>query len=168
MHKSIFILLCFLSIFDLILSKKNRTMLNATNILNITEIRKEIKNNEKQYMDLFAKSSKNEQLFCDKVQNNIKSLQKIKKKFVQIETNIDKGSLNSLDMKEFLEMRSDISFSIVNIDIIIKKLQQKKKSCVNNLDQFEAVKETIKAKNSKEKEKIIKNINHFLKINDEL
>lgn len=158
----------FISLIPLVISIKNKTILNVTNNLNISYIKEEIGKYEKQYIDLYAKSSKNEESFCDKIDSNIKLFQNIQNKLINIETDIDKGILNSMEMKEFLNMRGDISFSIQNIEIIIKKLQRKKKFCVNNDNEFEIVKKNIKAKNQKNKEDLVKSINHILKINNDL
>ena len=170
MNRNIFMLIKFIiiSLIPLVISIKNKTILNVTNNLNISYIKEEIGKYEKQYIDLYAKSSKNEESFCDKIDSNIKLFQNIQNKLINIETDIDKGILNSMEMKEFLNMRGDISFSIQNIEIIIKKLQRKKKFCVNNDNEFEIVKKHIKAKNQKNKEDLVKSINHILKINNDL
>lgn len=170
MNRNTFMLIrfIFISLIPLVISIKNKTILNVTNNLNISYIKEEIGKYEKQYIDLYAKSSKNEESFCDKIDSNIKLFQNIQNKLINIETDIDKGILNSMEMKEFLNMRGDISFSIQNIEIIIKKLQRKKKFCVNNDNEFEIVKKNIKAKNQKNKEDLVKSINHILKINNDL
>lgn len=170
MNRNTFILIrfIFISLIPQVISFKNKTILNITNNLNISYIKEEIRKYEKQYIDLYGKSSKNEESFCDKIESNIKLFQNIKNKLINIENEIDKGILNSMEMKDFLNMRGDISFSIQNIEIIIKKLQRKKKFCVNNDNEFEIVKKNIKAKNQKNKEDLVKSFNHILKINNDL
>ncbi len=169
MNKNYFIFICLISLFAFSSESKNKTLiLNVTNNLNISDIKKTIKKYEKQYFDLYTNSSKNKNLFCDKIDLNIKSFQEIKNKFEYIENRIDDGLLNSMSMKEFLDMRGDISFSIQNLVMIINKMQKRKKNCIKNEEEFNIVKNDIKAQNNKNREKLINNINHILKINDEL
>ena len=169
MNKNYFILICLVSLYAFSSESKNKTLiLNATNILNISDIKTTIKKYEKQYFDLYTNSSKNKEMFCDRIALNIKSLQEIKKKFVHIENKIDDGLLNNMSMKEFLNMRGDISFSIQNIVLIIKKLQKKKQYCIKNEEEFNNVKNNIKSQKNKNKERLINNINNILKIDNEL
>ena len=143
-------------------------ILNVSNNLNSSEIKKTIKKYEKQYFDLYTNSSKNRDLFCDRIALNIKSFKEIKKKLEDIENKIDDGFLNSMSMKEFLKMRGDISFSIQNIMTIINKLKKRKEHCIKNEEEFNIIKNTIKSQKNKNKERLINNINHLLQINNEL
>ena len=158
----------FLLLFVPTSSFKNKTLFNETTPLNISSLKEKIKNYEKEYMDLFIKSSKNEELFCHKIKTNIKLLEEIKTRYVLIENDVDKGMIKDMDFKEFLDVRGDISFGIRNVEIIIKKLKRKEKNCINNDEEFLIVKKELKEKSSKNKEKMIKNINHILKLNNDL
>ena len=158
----------FFSLFISIVSIKNITFQNETSPLNISYIKEKIKKYEKEYMDLFIKSSKNKELFCHKIKNNIKLFKEIKNRYVLIENDIDKEFVKEIDFKEFLDVRGDISFAIRNVEIIIKKLKIKEKNCINTEEEFQTIKKEIKEKNAKNKETIINNINHILKLNNDL
>ena len=143
-------------------SKVNKTKIDfhntLNNTLNVTNIKKQIKSYEKEYIDIYIKSSKNEVLLCDKVDNNIKSLISIRDKFAKIENDISSGLISDFELREYLGIKADVSFSIHNIDNIIKKLKKKKKICVNNNKDFEKLKEKIKSKTKIKKENIINHI----------
>ena len=162
------IFLIFLSLFSLTLSKEIKPKINAMNTVNITIIKEKLKKYEKEYIDLYIKSSKNIELFCNKIKNNIKSLDKIKNKFANLEDDITKGLINDDKIKEFLDIKADISFSIHNIDIIVTKLKIKEKSCIKDDEEFINIKNDINAKSQKNKENIINNINNILKRNHDL
>ena len=168
MVKIINILMIFLLLFSLSTSIQNKTVLNITKRLNISDIKQKMKNYEKEYIDLYIKSSKKEEMFCDKIRNNINLLQEIKNKIVVIESDFNKAFLNDTEIKEFLVTRGDIYFGMRNIEIILKKLQKRKKSCINNEKEFENIKKEIKEKTCKNTENIIEKINNFLKINNDL
>ena len=165
----ILLIFLFISIHSLVSPGKNRNVLNVTNNVNITYVKEEIKKYGKEYMDLHQKSSMNKEIFfCDKIELNIKAFEQIKKKYINFEIDIDKGTLNNMEMKDFLDIRGEISFSIRNIEIIVKNLQKKKLSCFKNDNEYENVKKDIKAHFSKNKENFLKSINNILKINNEL
>ena len=170
MNKSLSLILFILNLrlFPFTKSYENKAKLNTSNPVNISFIKEKIKIYEKEYIDLFIKSSKNEELFCEKIKNNIKSFQEIKNRYSLLENDISKGLINNIEFKEFLDTIGDISFSIRNLEIIIKKLYKKEKSCVHNNKEFENIKNDLKVKSKKSKENIIKNINHILKINNDL
>ena len=158
---TLFLLFSFLPIFvskDVFKQKKD-----LNNTLNITQIRKQIKSYEKEYFDVYIKSSKNEELFCDKVENNIKSLISIKNKYNKIDNDISEGLINNIELRDFFDLKADVSFAIHNIDIIIQKLKQKEKICPKDEKEFENLKNNIKANSRKYNENIFKNI---LKIDD--
>ena len=146
-------------------SKVNKTKIDfhntLNNTLNVTNIKKQIKSYEKEYIDIYIKSSKNEELLCDKVDNNIKSLISIRDKFAKIENDISSGLISDFELREYLGIKADVSFSIHNIDNIIKKLKKKKKICVNNNKDFEKIREKIKSKTKVKKENIINQILQF-------
>ena len=143
-------------------SKVNKTKIDfhntLNNTLNVTNIKQQIKSYEKEYIDIYIKSSKNEELLCDKVDNNIKSLISIRDKFAKIENDISSGLISDFELREYLGIKADVSFSIHNIDNIIKKLKKKKKICVNNNKDFEKLREKIKSKTKIKKENIINHI----------
>ena len=170
MNKYIFFItfLIILSISSLTLSKEIKSKINATNAVNITILKEKIKKYEKEYMDLYIKSSKNIELFCDKIKNNIKSFNEIKSRYATLEDDISKGLINDDKIKEFLNIKGDISFGMHNIDSIVKKLKIKEKSCIKNEEEFINLKNDIKAKNQNNKENIINNINNILKRNNDL
>ena len=168
MAKIINMLMIFLLLFSLSTSIKNKTILNITKRLNISDIKQKIKNYEKEYIDLYIKSSKKEEMFCDKIRNNINLLQEIKNKIVVIESDFNKAFLNDTEIKEFLVTRGDIYFGMRNIEIIVKNLQKKQKSCINKEKEFENIKKEINEKTCKNTENIIEKINNFLKINNDL
>ena len=163
---NIFIILILL--FTLSISIENKTILNITKRLNISDVKQKMKNYEKEYIDLYIKSSKKEEMFCDKIRNNINLLQEIKNKIVVIESDFNKAFLNDTEIKEFLVTRGDIYFGMRNIEIIVKNLQKKQKSCINKEKEFENIKKEIKEKTCKNTENIIEKINNFLKINNDL
>ena len=169
MNKNYFILICLISLFVFSWESKNKTLiLNVTNNLNISDVKKIIKKYEKQYLDLYANSTKINDLFCDRIALNIKSFKEIKKKLQHLENKIDEGLLNNMSMKEFLNMRGDISFSIQNLVLIIKKLQKRKQYCIKNEEEFNIVKKNIISQKNKNKERLINNINNILRIDNEL
>ena len=168
MIKIINMLMIFLLLFSLSTSIQNKTVLNITKRLNISDIKQKMKNYEKEYIDLYIKSTKKEEMFCDKIRNNINLLQEIKNKIVAIESDFNKAFLNDTEIKEFLVTRGDIYFGMRNIEIIVKKLQKRQKSCINNEKEFENIKKEIKEKTCKNTENIIEKINNFLKINNDL
>ena len=168
MVKIINMLMIFLLLFSLSASIQNKTVLNITKRLNISDIKQKMKNYEKEYIDLYIKSTKKEEMFCDKIRNNINLLQEIKNKIVVIESDFNKAFLNDTEIKEFLVTRGDIYFGMRNIEIIVKKLQKRQKSCINNEKEFENIKTEIKEKTCKNTENIIEKINNFLKINNDL
>ena len=163
---NIFIILILL--FTLSISIENKTILNITKRLNISDVKQKMKNYEKEYIDLYIKSSKKEEMFCDKISNNINLLQEIKNKIVAIESDFNKAFLNDTEIKEFLVTRGDIYFGMRNIEIIVKKLQKRQKSCINDEKEFENIKKEVKEKTCKNTENIIERINNFLKINNDL
>ena len=163
-----FTMLFLLSNFSLTISKEIKSKINTTNTVNITVIKAKIKKYEKEYMDLYIKSSKNIELFCNKIKNNIKSFNEIKNRFATLEDDISKGLINDDKIKEFLVIKGDISFGMHNIDIIVKKLKIKEKSCIKNDEEFINIKNDIKAKSQNSKENIINNINNILKRNNDL
>ena len=72
MNKNYFILICLISILVFSSESKNKTLiLNVTNNLNISDVKKIIKKYEKQYLDLYANSTKIKDLFCDRIALNI-------------------------------------------------------------------------------------------------
>ena len=146
-------------------SKVNKTKIDfhntLNNTLNVTNIKQQIKSYEKEYIDIYIKSSKNEELFCDKVDNNIKSLVSIRDKFAKIENDISSGFISDFELREYIDIKADASFSMRNIDNIVKKLKKKKKICVNNNKDFEKIREKIKSKTKVKKENIIKQILQF-------
>ena len=170
MNKNIFFItiLIILSISSLTLSKEIKSKINSTNAVNITIVKEKIKKYEKEYMDLYIKSSKNIELFCDKIKNNIKSFNEIKSRYATLEDDISKGLINDDKIKEFLNIKGDISFGMHNIDSIVKKLKIKEKSCIKNEEEFINLKNDIKAKSQNNKENIINNINNILKRNNDL
>ena len=169
MNKNYFILIYLLSLCVYSSESKNKTLiLNVTNNLNISDVKKTIKKYERQYLDLYANSTKNKNLFCDRIDLNIKSFKEIKKKLEHIENKIDDGLLNDMSMKDFLNMRGDISFSIQNLVLIINKLQKRKKYCIKNEEEFNIIKNNIISQKNKNKERLINNINNILRIDNEL
>ncbi len=152
---SINVFVIYLCLFPLIkLNERNET-LNTSNGLNFTYIKEKIKIYEKDYFDLFIKSSRNEELFCDKIRNNIHSFKEIKNRFSLFQNDMSKDLINDEEFKEFLNIMGDISFSKRNIDIIIEKLKKKEKSCINNYKEFENIKNDLKGKSSNNKENIV-------------
>ena len=158
----------FLCLIPLLISIGNKTLLNNTKNLNISDIKQKINKYEKEYIDLYIKSSKKEEMFCDKIKNNINLFQQIKNSIIVIENELDNSLVNETDLKEFFITRGDISFGIRNIEKIIKNLQKKSKYCIKDEKQFEKIQKENQEKTVKNKENIIKNINNFLKINNDL
>ena len=159
-HPNYLIIIPILSLVLSFESKVNKPKIDfrkaLNNTLNVTNIKQQIKSYEKEYIDIYIKSSKNEELFCDKVDNNIKSLVSIRDKFAKIENDISSGLISDFELREYIDIKADASFSMRNIDNIVKKLNKKKKICVNNNKDFEKLREKIKSKTKIKKENIIK------------
>ena len=168
MSKIICIVFLFVSILSLARANNKQKVLNLTNNVNLSYVKEEIKKYEKEYFDVYKKSSMNKELFCDRIELNIKALEQIKDKYIHFENDTNIGALENMGLREFLDIRGDISFSIRNIEIILKKLQKRKLSCIKNINELENVKKNIKDQYSKNKENFINSINQILKINNEL
>ena len=169
LHPNYLIIIPLLSLVLSFESKVNKPKIDfhkaLNNTLNVTNIKQQIKLYEKEYIDIYIKSSKNEELFCDKVDSNIKSLVSIRDKFAKIENDISTGLISDLELREYLDIKADASFNIHNIDNIVKKLKKNKKICVNNNKDFEKIREKIKSKTKVKKENII---NHILQFENNL
>ena len=168
MNKIICLVFIFVSMLSLATANNKHKVLNLTNNANLSYVKEEIKKYEKEYFELYKKSSMNKELFCDRIELNIKALEQIKDKYIHFENDTDIGALDNMGLREFLDLRGDISFSIRNIEIILKKLQKRKLSCIKNINELENVKKNIKDQYSKNKENFINSINQILKINNEL
>ena len=169
MIKNIYPLIIFISFFSLIVYSENKTILNATKHLNVSYIKEEVKHYEKEYLNIYTKSSRKEELLCNKLQDNIDQLQNIKKKLVAYETDMDEGMVDNMEFKEFLDIRGDLSFSIRNVQIIINKLNKRKKTCIKDEEELKIIKDNIKSKaTNKNEDEIIQNINDIIKKDNDL
>ena len=164
----IIILSLVTKIFCLYFPENLTELINELNVTNLTEIAKNIKKYENDYMSLYMKASRKNELLCDKMEKNIQSLLDIKNKYIKSSDIIDSGIMDNSDIRQFLELRGDIQFGIRNIEIIIKKLNKSKIYCFNTTSQMENYLEERKKKNKKSQEEILRTINQIININEDL
>ena len=144
-------------------------MFNAsTNYTNLTEISEKIESFEKDLIRLLEVAAKRDQMICDRIEANIKSMEELRKNYTLEMENIDKGKINFSDSKKFLEIRGDIIFGRRNVEIAIERLNKSKVHCFNESSQMERYYSEERKKNKKSKESILKTINQIIQINDEL
>ena len=119
-------------------------------------------------MRLLDVATKRDQMICDRIEANIKSMEELRKNYTLEMENIDKGKINFSDSKKFLEVRGDIIFGRRNVEIAIERLNRSKAHCFNDSSQMERYYNDERKKNNKNKENILRTINQIIQINDEL
>ena len=136
--------------------------------MEIDSISEKIESFEKDLIRLLEVAAKRDQMICDRIEANIKSMEELRKNYTLEMENIDKGKINFSDSNKFLEIRGDIIFGRRNVEIAIERLNKSKAHCFNDSSQMERYYSEERKKNKKSKESILKSINQIIQINDEL
>ena len=140
---------------------------NETNEINITELANKVKFYEGEMMIIDRKSSRYDEMVCDKIDENIKLMQELRNNYTSTIRTIDNGKLNDTnDEKNFLELRGDILFGRRNVEIFIERLNKRKEHCFKDSDEAEKYYNEYKEKNRKKKEDIIRAVNQIVDIDD--
>ena len=166
----IFIFGCFFfSIFSSSIPEREPIFFNETNEINLTELIQKIKLYEGEFMNIYRKASRYDELICDKIDENIKLMQELRNNYTVTANIIDNGRLNNPDNeKNFLELRGDIIFGRRNADILIERLNKSKEHCFKDSYEAEKFYNEYKEKNRKKKEEIIRAVNRIADINNDL
>ena len=118
-------------------------------------------------MKIYRKSSRYDEMVCDKIDENIKLMQELRNNYTATIKTIDNGKLNDTnDERNFLELRGDILFGRRNVEIFIERLNKRKEHCFKDSDEAEKYYYEYKQKNRKTKEDIIRAVNQIADIND--
>ena len=136
--------------------------------INLTDISKIITNQERNFFRLYRNANRLGQMTCEQLEKNINSLQDMKTKYDSYVDMIENCIINKEDEKKLLELRGDILFGRQNIDIAIKKLNNKKKDCFNNSDEIMKYINEQKQKNKKSKEQLIRTVNQIIQMENGL
>ena len=166
----IFIFCCFFfSIFSSSIPEREPIFFNETNEINLTELIQKIKLYEGEFMNIYRKASRYDELICDKIDENIKLMQELRNNYTMTANIIDNGRLNNPDNeKNFLELRGDIIFGRRNADILIERLNKSKEHCLKDSNEAGKFYNEYKEKNRKKKEEIIRAVNRIADINNDL
>ena len=140
---------------------------NETNEINITELANKVKFYEGEMMKIYRKSSRYDEMVCDKMDENIKLMQELRNNYTATMNTIDNGRLNDVnDERHFIELRGDMLFGRRNVEIFIDRLNKRKEHCFKDSDEAEKYYNEFKQKNRKKKEDIIRAVNQIADIND--
>ena len=140
---------------------------NETNEINITELANKVKFYEGEMMRIYRKSSRYDEMVCDKIDESIKLMQELRNNYTTTIQTIDNGKLNDInDERNFLELRGDILFGRRNVEIFLERLNKRKEHCFKDSDEAEKYYNEFKQKNRKKKEDIIRAVNQIADIND--
>ena len=163
-----FIICCFFSsIFCSFHQGRDPIFVNETNEINITDLSHKIKFYEIEMMKIYRKSSRYDEMVCDKIDESIKLMQELRNNYTTTIQTIDNGKLNDInDERNFLELRGDILFGRRNVEIFIDRLNKRKEHCFKDSDEAEKYYNEFKQKNRKKKEDIIRAVNQIADIND--
>ena len=157
--------LFFLGIFHFCISKID---MDSKYFANSTEMRKKAKEYDKECMRIYRNSKRQEEMICDHMEANIKSLEQLKNKYVPLLHKIDNGTHFNLSLDELLDLRADIEFGMRNTEIIIKRLKKAKVNCFKDTYEMSKYFNEIEQKNTKNKEELINAVNHILQMENGL
>ena len=157
--------LFFLGIFHFCISKID---MNSKYFANSTEMRKKAKEYDKECMRIYRNSKRQEEMICDHMEANIKSLEQLKNKYVPLLHKIDNGTHFNLSLDELLDLRADIEFGMRNTEIVIKRLKKSKVNCFKDTYEMNKYFNEIEQKNTKNKEELINAVNHILQMENGL
>ena len=140
---------------------------NETNEINITELANKVKFYEGEMMRIYRKSSRYDEMVCDKMDENIKLMQELRNNYTATMNTIDNGRLNDVnDERHFIELRGDMLFGRRNVEICIERLKKRKEYCFKDSSEAEKYYNEYKQKNRKRKEDIIRAVKQIADINN--
>ena len=76
--------------------------MNSKYFANSTEMRKKAKEYDKECMRIYRNSKRQEEMICDHMEANIKSLEQLKNKYIPLLHKIDNGTHFNLSLDELL------------------------------------------------------------------
>ena len=142
--------------------------LNATRELNLTDIEKNIKAHEREYIYLYKYASYPENRICSVIEKSIKSLYEVREKYAYYVDIIQNCKVRDNETKKYFDLRGDILFGHRNVEIAIGKLNLMKNHCYEDYVEMEKAMNERNQKNKKSKEDIVKAVNHIIQIENGL